>query len=291
MTTSNLSLSYTPAQAVESDRLPDLRLTLEPEYVGRRQNRATLADIDAMLAMARSGASARNRQIQRCSWASWAENGDLLCTIALWVWPSAIDLQYRLDLPPDVTSAEPVQVREPKDTKILITGSGGEIELPWLLEDAAFGWHPNIGVWDAWSRPASPPHIEQERARLNLDGERGVYGVLTVQGTAVGWRHDLTIRYPTGDAKRANRDPEAPNISVSGAEDFEVTATWTDENGDARTETATIVIPECVRALLEECPEGTKYSEYFRVRPKKLPGPITVYYNSCTGEVLDIRRG
>lgn len=286
-------ITYTPAQATESDRLPSLRLTLEPEFVGRLRNRATLADIDAMLAMARSGASARNRQIERCKWARWDTNGDLLCTIALWVWPSDIDLTYALTLPPGVTSAPPVLVREPRDTKSLITGSGGEIELPWLLEDAAIGWHPAIGVWDAWSRPTAPPGIEQDKARLILDGERGVYGVLHVRGAAVGYRHDLTIRYPTGDAKRANRDPEAPDVSVSGAEDFDVTATWTDETGGKRTETATIAIPECVAALLEECPQGTKRGGSVRVRSRGGEGGsgITIYYNSCTGAVLDVRRG
>ena len=285
MTTASLPLTYTPAPADES-RPPSLRLTLEPEYVDVNRNRATLADIDAMLAMARSGASARNRQIARCKWASWAENGDLLCNLSLWVWPSDIDLPYSLTLPPGVTGSRPVRVSEPRDTKRWIAGSGGEIELPWLLEDAAFGWHPNIGVWDAWSRPSSPPRIEQERARLNLTGERGVYGVLTIRGTAVGWRHDLAIRYPTGES-----DPDAPAISVAGADDFEVTANWEDENGEAREETAAVVIPECVRALLEECPTGTKRVGSIRVRPAPGPQPVTVFYNACNGTVLDIRRG
>lgn len=284
MSTASLPVTYTPAPA-DAGRLPSLRLTLEPEYVDVSRGRATLADIDAMLALARSGASARHRQIARCKWASWAENGDLLVTLALWVWPSAIDLPYSLTLPPGVTSAAPALVREPRDTKRWIAGGGGEVELPWLLEDAAFGWHPNIGVWDAWSRPASAPAIEQDRARLNLKGERGVYGVLTIRGTAVGWRHDLAIRYPTGEA-----DPEAPAISVSGADDFEVAATWRDENGEEREETAAVVIPECVRALLEECPDGSTRVGSIRVRPAPGPRPVTVYYNTCNGRVLKIKR-
>lgn len=288
MSTASLPLTYTPAPADEGRR-PSLRLTLEPEYVDVSRNKATLADIDAMLAMARSGLSARNRQVARCKWASWAENGDLLCKLALWVWPSDIDLAYALTLPPGVTSAAPALVREPRDTKYWVAGSGGEVELPWLLEDAAFGWHERIGVWDAWSRPASPPSIEQARARLNLSGERGVYGVLTVRGTAVGRRHDLTIRYPTGEA---NSDPEAPAISVTGADDFEVTASWTDENGEEREESVTIAIPECVRALLEECPDGTRLGGSIRVRPANpADGPVTVFYNACNGRALDIRRG
>lgn len=289
-TASNV-ITYTPAPAADDARLPSLRLTLEPEYVGKRQNRATLADIDSMIAMARSGASARNRQIARCRWASWAENGDLIATIALYVWPSSLDLLYSLTLPPEVTSAPPILVREPRDTKLLITGSGGEIELPWLLEGAAIGWHPAIGVWDEWSRPAAPPAIRQDRARLILDGERERYGVLHVRGAAVGYRHDLSIRYPTGEAKEANRDPEAPDISVSVSDDFEVSASWIDENGEARSESATMTIPECVKALLEECPTGSLRAGNIRVRPATPDGPVTMYYNTCNGRVLDIKRG
>lgn len=307
-TASNV-VTYTRRDA-DAGRLPALRLTLEPERV-EGANRATLADIDAMLALARSGASARNRQINRCKWASWAENGDLLCTLKLWVWPSDINLAYALTLPPGVTSADPVLVREPKDTKFWVAGSGGEIELPWLLENAAFVWHPAIGVWDAWSRPASPPAIRQDKARLNLDGERDRYGVLHVRGTAVGFRHDLTIRYPTGKkpagvvqsassgldyslyiaAAELGNENGGPGISIKSADSFEARATWRDENGEQREESATMNIPECVRALLEECPNGTTYVTKIRMQPPEGDLPVTVYYNTCNGNILDVRWG
>lgn len=305
--TATNTLAYTPSPEAESAS-PALRLTLEPERVDGRQNRATLADIDAMLAMARSGVSARNRQISRCRWASWAKNGDLICTMSLWVWPSTLDLAYSLSLPSGVTSAEPVRVREPRDTKRWVGGSGGEIDLPWLMENARFGWHPRIGTWDGWSRPASPPGISQDGARLIPDGERGVYGVLTARGAAVGWRHEISIRYPTGDDRNENavnranpaaplyiagggNAPTAPGISISNADDIDVTATWTDENGETRTEETTLQIPDCVRALLEECPDGTSSGGgSIRVRPAPGNGPVTVYYNTCNGRVLDIRR-
>lgn len=299
-TTSNV-ITYTPRDA-DADRLPALRLWLEPERVSKRHNNATLADIDAMLALVRSGASARNRQASRCGWAKWDANGDLVVTLALWVWPSDIDLQYSLTLPPHVTSAEPVLERLPRDTKFWVAGSGGEIELPWLLEDASFAWHPRIGVWDEKSRPAEPPEITQDKARLILtplpdpppasggragwgaQGER--YGVLWARGTAVGWRHDISIRYPKGGGEQA--DPAAPAIRITGADSVNVRATWTDENGETRTDEATLEIPDCVRDMLEKCPAGSKNS--IRMKPEGEP-PVVVYYNTCNGRVLDIRRG
>lgn len=297
MTTASHVLSYVPA--TKEERAPSLRLTLEPERVSKRHNRATLADIDAMLALARSGASARNRQASRCGWAKWDANGDLVVTLALWVWPSDIDLQYSLTLPPNVTGAPPALERLPKDSKYWVAGSGGEIELPWLLEDASFSWHPRIGVWDEKSRPAEPPEIHQDKARLIItphpdpppagggragwgaQGER--HGVLWALGTAVGWRHDIVVRYPKGGGD----DPSAPAISVTNADDIPVRATWTDENGKTRTDDATLEIPDCVKAMLEECPAGSK--NRIRMRPEGGP-PVVVYYNSCNGRVLDIRR-
>lgn len=307
-TASNV-VTYTRRDA-DAGRSPALRLTLEPERV-EGANRATLSDIDAMIAMARSGASARNRQIARCRWARW-DNGDLICTLALWVWPSDIDLEYSLSLPPGVTSAERVLTREPRDVKVWVAGSGGDIELPWLLESASFVWHPRIGVWDAWSRPETPPGITQERARLILSGEGDRYGVLWARGTAVGWRHDISIRYPTGGGNErpdtdktdprapvylayipgGGSDPAAPGISIKNADDIKVTATWTDETGEQREESATLTIPECVKRLLEKCPQGTKRTGNIRVKPADDDqGPVQVYYNSCTGAILDVRRG
>lgn len=284
MSTASATVAYTPRDA--ADRLPALRLRLEPENVSKRHNKATLADIDAMLALVRSGASARNRQASRCGWAKWDANGDLVVTLALWVWPSDIDLQYELSLPPNVTSAPRVLERLPRDTKFLVAGSGGEIELPWLLEEASFAWHSRIGVWDEKSRPAEPPEITQNKARLILAGDGERYGVLWARGTAVGWRHDISIRYPKGGDDPDN--PDAPAISITNADDIPVRATWTDENGETRTDEATLEIPDCVKAMLEECPEGSRLSGEIRMRPQS--PPVVVYYNSCNGRILDIRR-
>lgn len=283
MQTASNVITYTPRDA-DADRLPALRLWLEPERVSKRHNNATLADIDAMLALVRSGASARNRQASRCGWAKWAANGDLVVTLALWVWPSDIDLQYSLTLPPNVTSAEPVLERLPRDTKFWVAGSGGEIELPWLLEEATFAWHPRIGVWDEKSRADAPPEIAKDKARLILSGEGERYCVLWALGTAVGWRHDISIRYPTG----GQDDPAAPAISVTAADSVNVRATWADENGETKTADAALEIPACARDMLEKCPAGSKNS--IRMRPEGDP-PVTVFYNSCNGRVLDIQRG
>ena len=305
-TTSN-AITYTAA--AEAPRPSSLRLTLEPERIDKRANAATLADLSAMIVGARGGLTARNRQARRCKWASFAANGDLIVTLKLMVWPSDLDLAYSLTLPSGVTSSAPIADAARRDRKFPVAGSG-EVELPWLLQAEASEscvWHPAIGVWDAWSRPIEPPVIRRDRTRLVLEGESEAYGVLHVRGVAVGYRHNLSIRYPTGSGPGTPRrnifqerlyvaggdsSADGPAISVSSAENFEVTATWTDEHGETRTETATMTIPDCARAFLAECPEGGgEGGESFILHDKsdEGEGTVTVYYNACNGSVLEVR--
>lgn len=306
MQTESIPITYTAA--AEVPRPSSLRLTLEPERIAKAANAATLADLSAMIVGARGGLTARNRQARRCKWASFAANGDLIVTLKLWVWPSARDLAYSLTLPSGVTSSAPIADAARRDRKFPVAGSG-EVELPWLLQAETCIWHPAIGVWDAWSRPLDPPVIRRDGARLLLEGESGAYGVLHVRGVAVGYRHNLSIRYPTGSGPGTPRrnvfqellyvagsDSSAagPAISLSSAEDFEVAATWTDEHGETRTETATMTIPDCARAFLAECPEGGEGgggggSFILDDGSDEGEGPVTVYYNACNGSVLEVR--
>lgn len=258
-------------------------LTLEPEYVDTREALATLADVDAMLALARRGVSARNRQLERCRWARWADNGDLLVSLVLHVWPSDPDLAYTLSLPPQVTSAAPVLVRLPRRQKIWVSGSQS-LTLPWLLApDADLHWHASTGALDSFSRPTNPPAIDVRGVRVTLSAP--VYGVLAVAGTAIGWRHDLTARFSKFDGEADRADGLA--ISRYSADGFRVTARWQD-GGSLHEESAEITFPSCVRSLLETCSDGTPITS---LHVKDKTGTwYEVRYSTCDGSVLGVIR-
>lgn len=266
-----------PAQAQSSTSL-----TLEPEYVDTREALATLADVDAMLALARRGVSARNRQLERCRWARWADNGDLLVSLQLYVWPSDIDLAYTLTLPQQVSSGDPVLVHLPRHRKFWISGNQNFV-LPWLLEPGAdVHWHASTGALDRFSAPTSPPALDVRGVEVRLSVP--VYGVLSVTGTAIGWQHNLTVRFSkfNGEADRADELA----ISRYSADSFRVIAHWQDSKGGQQEESAEITFPACVRSLLETCSDGTPITS---LHVSGQTGSwYEVRYSTCDGSILGV---
>lgn len=258
-----------------AERLPALRLTLEPEFVGFLDNLADLADIDAMLAAAQSGLSARSRQLDRCRWLHWGDDGEAIVTLDLYVWPSRPELRYRLDLPQGVSSTEPELCTRERRWKFWMDG-GSNLQLPWRLDPGTASWHAAIGCMDAWSQPIAPPGLRLEGADMELDGD--AYGVLVVDGVAHGFLHRISISLQkiiqTGGADEINR------IEI---ESIPVRALWIDEKGEEQVAEAEMHIPHTCRDILASC-EGRPeiYVSVFDDREL----PWTIYYHACTGKVL-----
>ena len=281
-----VNITYTPAEEA-SNALP-LRITLEPEYTAEKANRADLADIDSMLAMAMAGISSVNRLIDRCRWAKWGENGDLIVTLGLYVWPSDINLKYELSLPGNATSSEPVRVKVSRSQKYWVDGSR-TIELPWLLENATCSWNRAAGCVDAFSEPVSPPEVEYEQAQVSVKSDADVYGVLEVSGQAVGWLHEITITYQKmAEGGDENQPEDTPKLNSIEAEDIPVSVTWKNETGEIQTEEEDLVVPPCVVELLAACDDG-HIKTYVDLKESKDKFVWNIYYSSCDGTMLGRR--
>ena len=258
-------------------------MTLEPEHIDRRENLADLADIDAMLAAAMSGLSARSRQLERCRWAKWLEDGSLEVTLSCFAWPSRPDLAYSLHLPPGVTAAPPVAVELSRSWKYWVGGSRS-IELPWHLEGAQLHWHAAIGCSNEFSEAIAAPAISHQFARIELGGP--AYGVLVATGTARGFRHDLSINY----SKLATTDEDAeaapgkPVLNRIEAESISLRATWENEHGEEAEDTAELAIPQCVRELLAACEDGS-WLVNGSISHEDV-GIMNIYYSTCDGKIL-----
>lgn len=252
-------------------------LTLEPEYVDTRLGIADLTDVDAMLNIARSGASAVNRQLDRCPWAKWRTDGALEVTLKLWVWPSDLELQYQLDLPDGVTSSSRSFVQEARRRRLWFSG-GKASSLPWLLRDPQLSWLESIGTHDAESRPIPAPSLSVQR--LQVTASAPVYGLLDASGQAEGYLHELVIVYPRRDS--------AGNPVKVAVNDFDVICRWPDGQGGQNEASCTMRIPPGVADLLAECPDGEAITSV-RVSNNG-QAPMIVYYSTCTGEVLGYGR-
>lgn len=272
-----LTIPYTAAPDLERDQ-PDWRITLEPETAPSWANGVTLDDLEAMLAMARSGLSARMRQRQRCPWATINSDGTIAVELACHVWPSHPEITYTLAAAGcTVGPAVPVQVERELD---LAVQGASEIDLPWRVEGVSAHWQ--IPCVDEWCRPVASPAISADGATLRLSGP--CWGVLRLRATAVGFRHTLGCsfvkRVPTGEGEYAYNRIDAR---------LSVTAAWADETGAPQTTIEAVDLPACVQALLEMCPAGDRpvvVGEIVDGSAEKTP---VVYFNSCTGAVLGVR--
>lgn len=281
----NASLALQYSASTRADSLPDLRLTIEPEYTG--DGLADLADIDAMLVAAMSGLSARSRLLERCKWAAWQDDGSLVLTLAFYVWPSHPDLIYQIHAPSGVVVSPPVAHQESRSWKYWIAGSK-TLELPWHVLSPQMWWHGAIGCYDAFSRPVQPPPMRQEFARIELDAE--AYGVFEVSGAAQGFRHELSIRYSKIAFGADTETLEGkPRISAVEADPIKLRATWLDERGEGQEATAELPIPPCVRELLAACPNGTAITSG-QIKHGSGGAP-TLFYSTCNGRIIARRRG
>lgn len=265
-----------------SEAAPAWRITLEPEYVDRRAALADLADIDAMLAAVRSGASARGRQMDRCRWATLLPDGGLRVTLSLYVWPSDLRIPYSLSAPAGV-SIGPQTAHLDVVSRKFWSAREALFDLPWLLREPRIQWVPGLSCFDAASREAPEPEVYYVAAGARVGVKGRCYGLVNVSGLAHGFVHEISVTYD-----KFLPDPESirPQINNISADDIDVTCTWLDEAGAEQTSTARLVIPACAKTLLATCADGT--SRFIgRVRPAR-PVRTVVYYSACDGSVLGI---
>lgn len=276
MTIAALNFAFEPVATEE--KLASLRLTIEGEPVDPAANNPSLGDLGAMLRYARSGLSARNYQLERCRWATLRANGVLEVELSCFVWPSRPELAYTVGLPAEVRPGPVEAVRLQRQWKYWV-GGNGLLELPWRLEGAALYWQPGFACVDEFCSAITPPDLRHEYATIEVLGELPSYGVLVVQGTAIGFRHRFSLQF-------AKFDENGPAQSIE-LESVPVSATWTDEEGEIRTESADVEIPQCVRDLLATCADGRPLFN-LSVKRNGAKGR-DIAFSTCTGKMLAMR--
>ena len=276
----NAALSIAFESTESAVAAPDIRVRLEAESDGTAGSRPNLNDIDAMVARAASGMSARTVIEERCRAARYAQDGSIVVRMAVLVWPSRADLRYTLDLPEEATPGPVTVLREERSYKTWTSG-GGMIEMPWRMESAVPAWA--YGCWDAQSRAIPGPALRHDQARIIVEGERArdVHGIVAVSGAAVGFRHQFSLIF-------GRVDDEGRPVRVTDLGTVPVTARWTGADGEEETATLELPVPECAKSLLAECPDG---SGVFKGRAREAAkGVYEVAYSACDGRMLAYRK-
>lgn len=267
-----LSIPFAPDASAAS---PDRRVTLEAESDSADSVAATLADLDAMLAIARSGRSAWAYLVGRCRAARVRADGALIVRLACRVWPSRADLHYDLDLPDEVQPGVVTPLRVERQYKTWVSG-GRVVELPWRMERARVAWP--YGCHDSHSRAVPVPAARHDQARIVMDAD-DAHGILAVGGVAVGYRHEFSLVFAKFDDQGRPQRIDLESVPV--------TARWRDAAGEEQTAEIELPIPACARTLLTTCNTGQVIvgGEIRRAAQRY----YEVAYSTCTGKELGIR--
>ena len=269
MTTAQTIIPYIPLPATEAS---DRWLHLEQQAVPLSQRNATLADMVQMFNRALSGTSARSYQVDKCTAATLPGNSRVIVALVVYVWPSSLDLPYELSASYGaVADGNPVEIE--REIDVAVEGAAS-VTLPWLVGAPLAWWQ--IPCVNEWSEPVADPTITVNGATVNLSAS--TYGVLRVRGLAQGYQHILTMEFSKPEKSSLT------NLRIS------VTATYTDTNDEQQAEIITLTIPACVIDLLEYCDGDTLATDTGANINVTHDDPVpTVYYDTCTGEVIELR--
>jgi hypothetical protein len=243
------------------------RLTLEQEPVV--DNRLTTTDLIAMLALVRSGFSAKTYRPASCPASVVA--GQVVCPLDVWAWPVPLDLAYTMHANQGSLGARiPVVMEREFD---LVINFERTVQLPFVTSALTWAWS-DMPCLDARSNVVASPTVTATASSLSVDAD--IVGVLRVRCAAVGWLHTLVLRFDKGAEKITDID-----VAVS--------AKWV-AAGETSTLSQDLELPGCLETLLETCDDGDL--AYERASGKIIQPEDTVpvvYYSECDGQKLAIR--
>jgi len=294
-TTQQLSVNFEGGLASGAS---DIWVTLEQKTTPISQNNANLTDMVRMVAQAASGGSARDYQLEKCAAATIGTDGSLIVTLTVYVWPNPPALPYSMSSSAGTVSVG-TAIEMVREIDVAVAGSDTAI-LPWNVIAGTAEWQ--LPPVDAFSAPLSTaPDITVTGSKITLSGEG--YGVLRVLGAAQGFSHKVILRFnkglPPAPVQPITVPPAVINPTTTTMIDVghslvsakaTVTASYIGDDGEPHAEIMTLVIPPCVLDLLEYCPDGALLVDNVDFASDMADGGVpTVYYDTCTGEVLDLR--
>lgn len=250
----------------------------------------TMTDISQMISRARMGLSARTYKPENCA---GAISGD---TISVWfdfyAWPSAESLPYAITASMGNIS-NPTVVHKPTEFSTTFELSD-RIELDFIMDKIdSYAWETNCYDSDG-KRIDRRPEVWLENYHT-IRADRPIFGSIRVYGRKRGAKFTLTRRMvktvpvppdhdvPDEDAfhesgagnyysyakwlatffgrKNDNADDTQPPVNLTGLRisnlQITVTAHYIGLDGEEKTESERLEVPQCIKDLLETCGTDT----------------------------------
>ncbi len=211
-----------------------------------------------------------------------------------WVFPSNMDLLYSMTINQGSLSSR-IHDSVPKVGNIVIP-LDDKVQMPYLIDPvvSSFGWESP--VYDDLGHLLDSPDITVNGPYLTFTQD--VFGIVRANIMAQGYKYTATLSFPKSQTGRAEIFGIIANqtsyTSITNVR-CSVICTYIDENGEEQEEMLELKIPKPVLDFLAECDDG-----YPTLWPR-CAGSIldteenqtystTIYYSTCTGEILDTVR-
>jgi len=323
VSTGSLVIPFSAAPTDNESLLDDIWLTLEQASIPVMNESVYLKDITSMWNMVMTGASATNYVSQTCPVS--VLNGVITIRLGVYVFPCSQDMQYTMT----ISNGEfgPMVQKDVSREFDLLFPQSDSVALDFVPnDDITFEWETDAynEFGEMISRPeitlennvvkmsascfcvlrckcttladyypvfiyvvkavdAEPTEEDLTRVATCKENCEALYGV----GGSINANRYLPCIEACNKTKNANAAPDRTGYSISNLQST-VQATWMGSDGKLDDESLSLTIPECVKKLLEMCDDGTMKSPLYGIDDGS-DKITTVYYSTCTGNILDVR--
>ena len=296
MSEKNLQIRISPDSSLLLDSEQEPWVKLEQKLESKLSYYASIRDIYKMWTLAVTGVSARTYKPIGCP----VEfiGSDIYVYLGFYAWPSDPALLYNLAA--SLGTIGPVQiVNLPREFSGFVNNSNAW-DLPYYMEDVSVEWE--TATFNSYGDRIPEPSITITNKRLEFSTE--VFGAFRVKGKAIGGYYLLTIvlNKPMTQEEITEEDlrnniiqqiqdrkivfspPPIVKLNSYKIENLEstVTADWLSLDGATQTEELEIEIPQCVKDILEFCPNMYETLVHLceEVSTRR------VYYSTCKEDTI-----
>jgi hypothetical protein len=289
MTLANTTITYVAASAgsLVTDWVK-LSQIIPPEIT----QYASLKDVEKLWRIAATGGSAQRQRATDCPVEFDGEN--VIVYLGFYAWPSRPDLAFTLAAAIGEISGDQI-INMPREISVFVDNRS-TVDLDYWLENAVIEWE--TPAFDRYGAEIPRPTWTNHHTHIEFASE--FFGCVRIKGTATGHHYTSTmtlakpiVEEPITPNKPDPNHPE--NVIIIGGEtpttqlngykienlQNTITATWLD-NGETKTDQMQLVIPSCVKAILEMCPNMLETIVLLCHETSTLK----VFWNTCTGQVM-----
>ncbi len=296
----SLILTYVPLSATVREPWVHLEQIKPPDIL----QYASLQDVYRLWLMAATGISAQAIRPSGCP----VEfiGSDVHVYLGFYVWPSDPDLTYTVSTAFGKLSGVS-RIEKQRELSVLVNNAA-TYELPYWMRDVTVVWETpcfnrNGELLD------KPPEVICQGSWIEFSSE--VFGICRVRGVAVGESRvcEMVIGkevyvdpelqppaepisskiismtyYHNGINGFYISAPPATNLNGYKTDDLQntITTSWLDNEDKTQTEQLRLEIPQCVKDVLDFCPDTYKSTTIICQEIKD----VRIYYNGCTGEYM-----